>query len=161
MYDETLLTNEDYELNVRIRQAGGKIWMDPAIRSVYFARPTFSSLASQYWRYGYWKAEMLRRYPRTLRWRQLSALLVLSFGLLTIASLWAPLARLLLLLEAAVYLIVLLTAGTQSSLRHRNPIHLIGVPLAITIMHFSWGTGFLWSLIRAAIKRPVKEGQAR
>ena len=37
-FDESLLTNEDYEFNVRVRQAGGKVWLDPAIRSTYFAR---------------------------------------------------------------------------------------------------------------------------
>ena len=58
-FDETLLTNEDYEFNVRIRQAGGKIWLDPAIRSTYFARSNLVELARQYWRYGYWKANMI------------------------------------------------------------------------------------------------------
>ena len=28
-FDESLLTNEDYEFNTRIRQAGGVIWLDP------------------------------------------------------------------------------------------------------------------------------------
>ena len=28
-YDESLLTNEDYEFNTRIRQRGGKVWLDP------------------------------------------------------------------------------------------------------------------------------------
>src|SRR5258706_16067064 len=69
-YDESLLANEDYEFNARIRQAGGKIWLDPSIRSIYFARSTFGSLAKQYFRYGFWKWHMLRRYPGTLRWRQ-------------------------------------------------------------------------------------------
>ena len=69
-YDEGLLTNEDYELNVRIRHSGGVIWLDPAIRSIYFARSTFGGLIRQYARYGFWKARMLRRYPGTLRWRQ-------------------------------------------------------------------------------------------
>ena len=69
-FDESLLTNEDYEFNVRIRQAGGKIWMDPQIRTRYFARSNLSALWKQYWRYGFWKARMLRRHPQTLRWRQ-------------------------------------------------------------------------------------------
>jgi hypothetical protein len=69
-FDESLLTNEDYEFNARIRRSGGKIWLDPSIRSVYFARPTLAKLARQYTRYGFWKWRMLRRYPETLRWRQ-------------------------------------------------------------------------------------------
>jgi len=64
LFDERLLTNEDYEFNTRIRQSGGRIWLDPQIRSVYFARGSLSDLAKQYWRYGYWKAQMLKRYPK-------------------------------------------------------------------------------------------------
>ena len=70
MFDETLLTNEDYEFNVRIRGSGGRVWLDPTIRSTYFARPTLVALARQYARYGFWKARMLRQYPNAIRWRQ-------------------------------------------------------------------------------------------
>ena len=54
-YDESLLTNEDYEFNTRIRQTGGRIWLDPAIHSVYYARSNLAALARQYGRYGFWK----------------------------------------------------------------------------------------------------------
>jgi glycosyltransferase involved in cell wall biosynthesis len=86
MFDETLLTNEDYEFNVRVRQAGGTVWMDPSIQSVYFARSTLKELARQYWRMD-WKAQMLRRYPKTLRWRQLIPPFVLSLVSLALLSL--------------------------------------------------------------------------
>jgi len=69
-FDETLLSNEDYEFNARIRKTGGKVWLDPSIRSVYFARGSLPGLAKQYFRYGFWKWRMLQRYPDTLRWRQ-------------------------------------------------------------------------------------------
>ena len=89
-FDETLLTNEDYEFNSRIRKQGGTIWLDPAIRSVYFARSNLGELARQYWRYGFWKSRMLRRYPETLRWRQaLPPLFVLGVaGLGILAIFW-------------------------------------------------------------------------
>ena len=70
LFDETLLANEDYELNTRIIQNGGKIWLDPKIRCAYFARATLGALLKQYFGYGYWKFQMLKRYPETLRWRQ-------------------------------------------------------------------------------------------
>ena len=86
LFDETLLTNEDYEFNTRIRQSGGRVWLDPEIVTVYYARSTLRDLARQYWRYGYWKFRMLRRYPDTLRWRQaLPPLFVASLIGLTFA----------------------------------------------------------------------------
>jgi len=58
MLNESLLSNEDYEFNVRIRKSGGKIWLDPSIETDYFSRPTLIALIKQYWRYGYWKRQL-------------------------------------------------------------------------------------------------------
>ncbi len=147
-YDETLLTNEDYEFNTRLRQAGGKIWMDPLIRSTYFARPTLAALARQYGRYGYWKAQMLRRYPHTLRWRQaLPPVFVASLLVLGIAAIWLPLARLLLATELLLYGLIMLSVGLQAALRRHRLTLLISVPLAIACMHIAWGGSLLWGLI--------------
>ncbi|HPH95351.1 MAG TPA: glycosyltransferase family 2 protein [Anaerolineaceae bacterium] len=149
-FDETLLTNEDYEFNVRIRQSGGKVWLDPAIRSAYFARSTPGELARQYWRYGYWKARMLRRYPRTLRWRQgLPPLFVISLAVLLLLAPWTWLAQAALLAELALYALVIFTAGMQVALRQHAAFYFVGVPLAIAVMHFCWGSGFLWSLVKS------------
>ena len=147
-FDETLLTNEDYEFNTRIRQAGGRIWLDPAIRSTYFSRATLGALARQYWRYGYWKARMLRRYPSTLRWRQaLPPLFVFGLLLLALLAIWLPPARAVLALGVLLYALVLLLAGVHISRKKGDPGLLFGVPLAIATMHFSWGSAFLWSLV--------------
>jgi glycosyltransferase involved in cell wall biosynthesis len=148
-FDETLLTNEDYEFNARIRKAGGRIWLDPAIRSVYFARPTFTALARQFWRYGYWKRKMLKRYPETLRWRQgLPPLFVLSLLAGIILAVFLPLFRWLLAAEGTLYAMTLLLAGIQAAIRQRKWALVIGLPLAIADMHIAWGAGFLWSMIR-------------
>jgi len=147
LYDETLLANEDYEFNVRIRKAGGKIWLDPAIQANYIARSTFRELSHQYWRYGYWKLRMLLRYPETFRWRQISGLFVLSWLVLGFFSIWFPAARWLLAVETVVYGSTLILAGISSGIDKKSFLFGVGVPLAIATMHFSWGSGFLWSLI--------------
>lgn len=153
-YDETLLTNEDYELNTRIRQAGGRIWLDPAIRSIYFARSSLPALARQYRRYGFWKAQMLRRYPNTIRWRQaIPPLFVLSLICLGILSIWLPIAGWLLAVEIILYLLILLGVGLQLSLRNRDIRLLAGIPLAIATMHFCWGGGFLWNLVSQPLSK--------
>ena len=144
-YDESLLTNEDYEYNVRLRKAGGKIWFDPSIRSIYFARATLGSLARQYARYGFWKARMLRRYPGTLRWRQaLPSAFVLATFILALAAPWMPLARWLLGLQWALYAGALLMASlAQARLRHDWAL-VAGMPLAWAVMHLAWGGAFWW-----------------
>ncbi len=154
-FDETLLTNEDYEFNARLRQAGGRVWLDPAIRSVYFARPDLLALARQYFRYGYWKRRMLRRYPGTLRWRQaLPPAFVLSLIVLAALAIEWNMARWLLLAEVLVYLMALVVGTAPAVLRgHKDPRLLLGVPAAIATMHLCWGAGFLWSLLRPAPKQ--------
>jgi glycosyltransferase involved in cell wall biosynthesis len=157
-FDETLLTNEDYEFNVRIRKSGRKVWLDPSIRSVYFARATLSGLAKQYFRYGFWKWRMLRRYPNTLRWRQgLPPLFVLSLIGLGISGIFLPSFRILLATEIIVYLFALTAAGVQVALKQRKLSLVLGLPLAISLMHISWGTGFLWSMIGGIFTDQVPE----
>lgn len=152
-YDESLLSNEDYEFNARIRQRGGKIWLDPAIRSRYFARPTLAALARQYWRYGFWKFQMLRRSPGTLRWRQaLPPLFVLSLLGSTLLSPAWPVFGWLLAFELLTYFGILGLAGLRSTIQHRGAFLLFGLPLAITVMHTAWGSGFLWSILAGAKK---------
>ena len=147
-FDESLLTNEDYEFNVRVRQAGGKVWLDPAIRSTYLARSTLSALARQYARYGFWKAQMLRRYPETIRWRQaIPPGFVLSLIVISLLAFVAGWARGLLLFEIAVYFLALFVASIQKALQLRDLPLLIGLPFAIATMHICWGGAFLWSLL--------------
>ncbi len=148
-FDESLLTNEDYEFNTRIRQSGGRIWLDPAIRSIYYARPTLGALARQFWRYGYWKRKMLQRYPETLRWRQgLPPLFVLSLLGGAVLAILFPVFRLLLAIEVSLYAIILILAACQAAIRQKKLALIIGLPLAIAVMHIAWGAGFLWSMIK-------------
>ena len=153
-FNESLLTNEDYEFNTRVREAGGRIWLDPSIRSVYFARSTLSELMRQYRRYGFWKWKMLRRYPHTLRWRQaLPPLFVLSLLGLALFSLFFPWARLALAGELLLYFSIMILAGLHSAVRQRIPRLALGLPLAIPAMHIAWGGGLLWSILESSMKK--------
>jgi len=144
LFDETLLANEDYELNTRIIQSGGKIWLDPKIRCVYFARSSLRALSKQYYGYGYWKFQMLKRYPETLRWRQalppvfiLGLLVTLLVGLF-----WKP-SMVLFAAVLGVYLFALLSVGVHMAMKKSDILMVFGIPLAIITMHFSWGAGFI------------------
>lgn len=152
-FDESLLANEDYEFNTRVREAGGTVWLDPAIRSVYFSRSTFGKLAGQYWRYGFWKFKMLKRYPHTLRWRQaLPPVFVLALLTLIVLSLGLAVARVLLALQLFVYFFVLGFAGLRLAMKTRKGFLFWGLPFAIATMHIAWGMGFLWSGILSMFK---------
>lgn len=144
LFDETLLANEDYELNTRIIQNGGKIWLDPKIRCTYFARSDLRALSKQYFGYGYWKVQMLKRYPETLRWRQAlpPAFLLGLLVTLLVGIFWKP-SLVLFAGVSGVYLLILLIVGIHMAIKKSDILMVIGIPLAIMTMHFSWGAGFI------------------
>ena len=157
LLDESLLANEDYEFNARIRNAGGRIWLDPEIITVYYARSTLRDLSKQYWRYGFWKWRMLQRYPATLRWRQaVPPLFVLSLIGLGLFFWWPP-AAMLLKMELIVYFGMLLLVSVHSTVKYKQLFLFPGMLLSIPAMHISWGGGFLWSML-LSIFGSIKNG---
>ncbi|MHC1740780.1 MAG: glycosyltransferase family 2 protein [Anaerolineaceae bacterium] len=148
-YDESLLVNEDYELNVRLRAHGGRIWIDPAIRATYYSRPNLTSLARQYFIYGFYKFKMLRQHPGTIRWRQaLPPLFVLGILMLLLLAVFWKFAQVLLILVISLYLLILIAGSIPEVIKQKKLFLLAGIPLAIITMHFSWGTGFWCSIFK-------------
>jgi succinoglycan biosynthesis protein ExoA len=147
-FNETLLTNEDYEFNVRIKVKGGKVWLDPNIRSVYFSRSTFTDLFKQYWRYGYWKAQMLRNNVLSIRWRQaVPPLFIAACTILFVLSFWFVTAKLAFGFLLGIYSMSLILAGIYETVERKDSMLLIGFPIAVLCMHIAWGSAFWWSLI--------------
>jgi hypothetical protein len=108
-------------------------------------------LIRQYWRYGFWKWRMLRRYPNTLRWRQaLPPLFVLSLIGLSLVSIFLPIALWILAGELIIYFLAFFLAGIHAAVKQRKPFLVPGLPLAISAMHIAWGSGFLWSMLTSS-----------
>jgi succinoglycan biosynthesis protein ExoA len=147
-FDETLLANEDYDFNYRVRRAGGRVLLDTAAHSIYFARPTLGALARQYFRYGRWKAQMLKQHPRSVRWRHTVApMFVATLTGLVLIGLWWPAAWWLLLLAAGAYLLPALAFACALG-RAAKDYRLVAPSLAaFWVVHFSWGSGFWRGLL--------------
>ena len=152
-YDETLLANEDYEWNTRLRESGGTVWFDPEISSVYFARETLGALSRQYLNYGFWKFKMLKRYPKTLRLRQFLPVALLTFlilaSFLTIVGIvmenpWLRWAAPVAFISYAG----LVAVGVAATISNKKWFLLPGVALAIMVMHLSWASGFFGSICK-------------
>lgn len=145
-FDESLLRNSDYELNVRLRDAGATLVFDPSVESIYRPRGSLRALARQFWWYGRWKVRVLRRHPHSLKARHLvpPAAVAVSVGSI-IGSPWRP-ARRLLLVGAVGYGATLSAAVLRARPRASGGSALVFVA-ALPTMHLSWGAGFLWSLL--------------
>jgi glycosyltransferase involved in cell wall biosynthesis len=70
-FDESLVRNQDDELNLRLARAGGLIWHSPKIRSWYSPRSSLGALFRQYYQYGYWKVRVIQKHKLPASWRHL------------------------------------------------------------------------------------------
>lgn len=148
-FDTTMVRNQDYELNYRIRRAGGTVWFDPRLSVEYRPRGTISALWRQYFDYGRGKRAMLRRHPESLRLRQTIAPM-LVIGLAGSALLaftpwsWAS------LIVPGVYAVAVAVATALSIIRQRDGA-LVRMLAALPTMHLAWGSGLLFG---RSLRRP-------
>ncbi len=152
-FDERLVRHQDYEFNVRLRQAGGKIYYTPAIQARYYSRSTFRKLARQYLEYGIWKAFVTLENPAALAWRHLAPIGLVGglAGGILLSIFWMP-ARLLLAAGCALYAAACLAmAAREAGRAGRRCLPLL--PAAFALIHLSWGAGFWWGLIRWGSQR--------
>jgi cellulose synthase/poly-beta-1,6-N-acetylglucosamine synthase-like glycosyltransferase len=66
MFDPNAITNEDAELNQRILESGGRVYMSREIVSHYYPRESMRALARQYFRYGQGRARTLLKHRKLL-----------------------------------------------------------------------------------------------
>lgn len=158
LFDETLVRNQDDELNLRIVRAGGRIWQNPAIISWYSPRPTLWALFQQYFQYGFWKVAVVRKHRMPASWRHLVPVIFVLANLLLAgatavtaieSSRWFGLCAGLWLAAVGSYIFVCFLASFQSAARHGwNTLPYL--PAAFATYHLSYGVGFLLGLIRFA-----------
>ena len=144
---------EDDELNYRLRRAGGRIWLSPEVRSVYYCRGDYASLARQYWSYGRAKAEVLRRHPGSLRARHLvPSVLVLALAGGTLLSRVDGRFGWLAALAAASYTAVNLAATLRIAGRgHTREAPYL--PAAFACIHLPAGAGLIAGCLRGLFQR--------
>ena len=157
-YDESLRRGEDWELNLRIREAGHKVWFDPELRVTYWPRENWRKLTRQFFTTGVWRGELVRRHPRTTPIRFFAPpLLVIAFiisivgGTLQITGTlhWGKLSLLAYIVHTGLvaYVLLLIYLGLiyENGKSWRDRWLFI---LVLPSMHLSWGAGFIKGIIR-------------
>lgn len=148
LFDEELVRNQDDELSLRIREAGGRIWYDPGIVVRYRPRSSLRGLFSQYRQYGYWKVRVLQKHPRGLRPRHFVPAAWITFAVSgpVIAAAWRP----WLVpwgLGIVAYLAVLAVGTRRLRGAETSWPALIGTA---AVVHAAYGIGFLHGLVALA-----------
>ncbi len=155
-FDDGLIRNQDDELNLRIKRAGGLLWQSPRIRAWYHTRGNLHALFRQYLQYGFWKVAVIRKHKLPASVRHLvPGAFVCTVATLPLAALLAQVAgqrhvaAVLISLWAVVvsgYAITCVVCALASVKRHgwRTAWRL---PAVFATYHVAYGTGFLLGVL--------------
>jgi succinoglycan biosynthesis protein ExoA len=139
-FDPRFTRNQDAELNIRLRRAGFLVWFAPELVVAYRPRDTPTSLARQYFEYGRWRRLTARVHRGSLAKRQLAPPALL--GGLAVSLVMSGIARdvrpTVLATSTYLGLVVGAAASARPGLRF-----VPAVTVALSVMHVSWGLGFL------------------
>ena len=141
-YDTTFVRAQDWELNHRIRGAGGTVWFTPDLRVTYRPRPTVRALSRQYRDYGRWRRVVMRRHSDSVRLTYLmppaATVAVLAGAALALTG------RRIGLVPPAGYAVAVAAASVVTGRGLPAGVRL-RLPLVFATMHHCWGWGFLTS----------------
>jgi len=147
LYDERLIRNQDIELNKRIISNGGKIYLVPDVKCVYYAREDFISLAKNNFSNGKWNI-LTAFYTKTLNslsFRHFVPLFfVLSLILPSFLSFVFPNLLWISIISLSSYasLVIMLSVKLGSDID--SIMYLI---CSFFILHFSYGAGSLMGIL--------------
>ncbi|MBN9179039.1 MAG: glycosyltransferase, partial [Microbacterium sp.] len=121
LFDESIRRGEDWELNLRIRRAGYRVWFDPELAVTYWPRESWTRLARQFRATGAWRGELVRRYGRrnSVRFFAPPALVVVIAAAVLIAVLqathvlhgWGAAVASLVYVPLALYVVLVLVVA--------------------------------------------------
>jgi len=150
LFNERLVRGQDMEFNLRLKRAGKRTLLVPAIRCWYYARTDLATFWRHNWTNGVWAIlPFLYSDVIPVTWRHLVPLgfVATLIGLGLGGFLWRP-AWWLLALAGAAYLLGSLAAAAQVAWRQRDPRYLVLLPLAFASLHLAYGSGSLVGLLR-------------
>lgn len=139
-FDERFTRAQDWELNYRLRQAGGIVYFDPRLHVTYRPRPNLRALSKQYLEYGRWRHVVIRRHQGTINFRYIAP--PLAFLGTVLSLLYGLVANPICFIPAAIYLLFLIAASLSIG---RNIGDFLRLPWILLTMHMSWGAGYLFS----------------
>lgn len=156
-YDETFVRAQDWEMNHRIRETGGRIYFTPRMRVTYRPRPNLRALAKQYFHTGRWRRVVGREHQGTLNLRYLAPpIAVVAIAAGAVAGLLGFWPGWILPGGYAAAMI----AGAAVEGRGLPLAAWARLPLVFATMHLTWGVGFLTSPPRLGQPTPVKPGES-
>jgi glycosyltransferase involved in cell wall biosynthesis len=152
MFDERLLRGQDYEINRRIIESGGRVWCNPRIGISYYPQPDFASFIRKQLLYeAPYNAYMWYLAPYSFAPRH-AVTAVFAIGVVGGLALspFSLAIRLVFAATMALYFVLAILAAIQQAVRYREPRHVVFLPIAFFLYHFLHGIGVIGGLLRLA-----------
>jgi glycosyltransferase involved in cell wall biosynthesis len=160
-YDELLASNEDFDFDYRATRAGAIVASLPEPTFALVSRANIGDLLRQRWRYGWWKAAVISKFPHSLHLRQLLPFMFFtSFLLLVVGGLVFPKVGLVAGGMLAVYALGGWYGAISPALRRRDLsrgarcVALVLAPVIFTVIHGGWAAGLIYGLLRNRYRGP-------
>lgn len=148
LYDEALPRNEDDDLNLRILKSGGRVYVTPKIKSVYYPRSRYGALFKQYFEYGLWKVTVIKKHGKFARLSHLVPVLFFLFvAMFPVLSLFSGLACLTFAVVMLIYLSLSFYFSLKSKYLRRfcDKLRLVWVHF---VLHIAYGAGFFCGIFK-------------
>jgi GT2 family glycosyltransferase len=148
LFTERLSRNQDIEFNLRIRKYGGKIFLNPEIKSYYYNQPTLKGLWRQNFKNGMWNifTHAASKNPLSIR-HYVPLIFILSLFASIFLALIHPAGYLLFSLIAGAYFLANIFFSLNFGLRHDLRV-MPYLPVVFATLHFSYGIGSIFGLLR-------------
>jgi succinoglycan biosynthesis protein ExoA len=148
LYDEEMLRDQDDELNFRLRERGGRVVVDPAMRTRYLNSPSVGRFLRQNFLYGYWKVRVWQKHPRMMSVRHaVPPAFALAVLIAPVAAASSSHAARVVAAGALVYALAAGGAALQAT-RGAGWRERLALPAVFLGLHLAWGLGFLAGAVR-------------
>lgn len=149
LFDQQLIRNQDDELNARLKQNGGKIFLIPSIKIIYIAREHFKKIFTMFFQYGFFKPLVNKKIKRPASFRQFVPLFFVIYLFLLPFTVFFSLNYFLnYAIPALIYLLLNIIVSIKISTKKRNFKLLPYLIAGFFLVHFSYGYGYLLGIFK-------------
>jgi glycosyltransferase involved in cell wall biosynthesis len=165
-FNERLVRNQDIEFNLRLHRAGGKVVLDPGVKTFYQARGRVRDLSANSFSNGFWvvRGAKVARLPCSPRHLVplafvLAVLLTGAVGLFHSAALFGLGVVAGSYLAADLWFSARAGVGSRGSGVESRGLFL-SLLLVFPVLHLSYGVGSLWALLTQWIPESKREARS-
>ena len=150
-YDEELIRNQDNELNSRLKQHGGRIFLLPDLLIDYYARPTVKTCGRMFFQYGLFNPLVDKKLGQFSSLRRMVPLFfVLYLILFVVLSIIMPQLTLWFAIPLLLYLLIDIVASLQHIAKPKVALWLLCI---YPVIHINYGIGYTDGILRLLFNR--------